>query len=201
MGLLVIDLESGRGRVPRDTHPFPYSGTWRPEPSTNGAFVCFVYLVRKDSTGPSQLGATPSKSRPIFLFVPALRLQAIRFRLLQFTEVGHLRKEHFKSEHRHLSSCSFPPTLLTAQSVLIHSTLAKMTTSVLQVCLFSDILYRKTNTRPVEKESMSSPPSSQGPRFRPYASPNHQVTKGRYITSNDPRGYMFASRLSMHSGR
>lgn len=30
----------------------------------------------------------------------------------------------------------------------------------------------------------------QGPRFRPYASPNHQVSKGRYITSNDPRGYI-----------
>jgi hypothetical protein len=40
---------------------------------------------------------------------------------------------------------------------------------------------------------MSSPPSSQGPRFRPYASLNHQVTKGRYITSNDPRGYMYVS--------
>ncbi|KIK42672.1 hypothetical protein CY34DRAFT_804653 [Suillus luteus UH-Slu-Lm8-n1] len=39
---------------------------------------------------------------------------------------------------------------------------------------------------------MASPPSipQQGPRFRPYASPNHQVSKGRYITSNDPRGYI-----------
>jgi len=27
--------------------------------------------------------------------------------------------------------------------------------------------------------------------FRPYTSPNHNVTKGRYITSNDPRGYMY----------
>ncbi|RDB25701.1 hypothetical protein Hypma_006185 [Hypsizygus marmoreus] len=35
----------------------------------------------------------------------------------------------------------------------------------------------------------TSPPTS-GPRFRPYASPNHHVTKGRYITSNDPRGYI-----------
>ncbi|KAG6816669.1 hypothetical protein H0H87_004029 [Tephrocybe sp. NHM501043] len=35
----------------------------------------------------------------------------------------------------------------------------------------------------------TSPPSV-GPRFRPYASPNHHVTKGRYITSNDPRGYI-----------
>ncbi|KAF9651322.1 DNA-binding domain of Mlu1-box binding protein MBP1, partial [Thelephora ganbajun] len=26
--------------------------------------------------------------------------------------------------------------------------------------------------------------------FRPYTSPNHNVTKGRYITSNDPRGYI-----------
>ncbi|EAU85126.2 hypothetical protein CC1G_08099 [Coprinopsis cinerea okayama7 len=32
--------------------------------------------------------------------------------------------------------------------------------------------------------------STSGTRFRPYASPNHQVTKGRYITSNDPRGYI-----------
>jgi len=36
----------------------------------------------------------------------------------------------------------------------------------------------------------SSSTSSAGPRFRPYASPEHHVTKGRYITSNDPRGYM-----------
>ena len=43
-----------------------------------------------------------------------------------------------------------------------------------------------------QDSSMASSPSipPQGPRFRPYASPNHQVTKGRYITSNDPRGYM-----------
>lgn len=34
------------------------------------------------------------------------------------------------------------------------------------------------------------PSSSIGPRFRPYASSKHQVTKGRYITSNDPRGYI-----------
>lgn len=31
---------------------------------------------------------------------------------------------------------------------------------------------------------------SAGSRFRPYASQKHQVTKGRYITSNDPRGYI-----------
>ncbi|GBE90056.1 hypothetical protein SCP_1800780 [Sparassis crispa] len=38
--------------------------------------------------------------------------------------------------------------------------------------------------------SPSSEPVTVGPRFRPYASPNHHVTKGRYITSNDPRGYI-----------
>ncbi|KAF9230227.1 hypothetical protein BU15DRAFT_83893 [Melanogaster broomeanus] len=39
--------------------------------------------------------------------------------------------------------------------------------------------------------AVSSPSTSSNPqRFRPYASPNHQVTKGRYITSNDPRGYI-----------
>ncbi|KAJ7318808.1 hypothetical protein DFH08DRAFT_926744 [Mycena albidolilacea] len=32
--------------------------------------------------------------------------------------------------------------------------------------------------------------SGQGPRFRPFASSVHHVTKGRYITSNDPRGYI-----------
>ncbi|KAI0294873.1 transcription regulator HTH, apses-type DNA-binding domain-containing protein [Multifurca ochricompacta] len=31
---------------------------------------------------------------------------------------------------------------------------------------------------------------SSSPRFRPYASPNHHVIKSRYITSNDPRGYI-----------
>ncbi|EKM57861.1 uncharacterized protein PHACADRAFT_88735, partial [Phanerochaete carnosa HHB-10118-sp] len=29
-----------------------------------------------------------------------------------------------------------------------------------------------------------------GQRFRPYTSSTHHVTKGRYITSNDPRGYI-----------
>uniref|UniRef100_A0A0W0GFG6 Uncharacterized protein n=1 Tax=Moniliophthora roreri TaxID=221103 RepID=A0A0W0GFG6_MONRR len=33
-------------------------------------------------------------------------------------------------------------------------------------------------------------PTPAGPKFRPYASSNHHVTKGRYITSNDPRGYI-----------
>lgn len=35
----------------------------------------------------------------------------------------------------------------------------------------------------------SSTPNA-GQRFRPYTTPNHHVTKGRYITSNDPRGYI-----------
>lgn len=37
---------------------------------------------------------------------------------------------------------------------------------------------------------MQLSPQGAGARFRPYASPNHHVTKGRYITSNDPRGYI-----------
>ncbi|KAJ3854565.1 hypothetical protein EV368DRAFT_80486 [Lentinula lateritia] len=40
------------------------------------------------------------------------------------------------------------------------------------------------------QENSSGVPSGIGPKFRPYASPNHHVTKGRYITSNDPRGYI-----------
>ncbi|KNZ80805.1 Transcriptional repressor XBP1 [Termitomyces sp. J132] len=40
------------------------------------------------------------------------------------------------------------------------------------------------------KDTVQASPSNTGPRFRPYASPNHHVTKGRYITSNDPRGYI-----------
>ncbi|KAL4250922.1 hypothetical protein ABKN59_005251 [Abortiporus biennis] len=38
--------------------------------------------------------------------------------------------------------------------------------------------------------SPTSDSASGGPRYRPYSSPNHHVTKGRYITSNDPRGYI-----------
>ncbi|KAJ7053585.1 transcription regulator HTH, apses-type DNA-binding domain-containing protein [Mycena amicta] len=37
----------------------------------------------------------------------------------------------------------------------------------------------------------STPAQSAAGRFRPFASSTHQVTKGRYITSNDPRGYMY----------
>ncbi|KAH8094501.1 transcription regulator HTH, apses-type DNA-binding domain-containing protein [Cristinia sonorae] len=32
--------------------------------------------------------------------------------------------------------------------------------------------------------------TANGARYRPFSSPNHHVTKGRYITSNDPRGYI-----------
>ncbi|GJE85625.1 hypothetical protein PsYK624_017040 [Phanerochaete sordida] len=42
-------------------------------------------------------------------------------------------------------------------------------------------------------EPMSSTDTSTpntGQRFRPYTTPDHHVTKGRYITSNDPRGYI-----------
>ncbi|KAG6917851.1 hypothetical protein DXG01_000756 [Tephrocybe rancida] len=40
------------------------------------------------------------------------------------------------------------------------------------------------------QDTLQTSPPNVGPRFRPYASPNHHVTKGRYITSNDPRGYI-----------
>ena len=38
----------------------------------------------------------------------------------------------------------------------------------------------------------AEPVQNGATRFRPYASPDHHVTKARYITSNDPRGYMYA---------
>ncbi|EIW57981.1 DNA-binding domain of Mlu1-box binding protein MBP1 [Trametes versicolor FP-101664 SS1] len=38
--------------------------------------------------------------------------------------------------------------------------------------------------------SPTTEPPANGTRFRPYASPDHHVTKARYITSNDPRGYI-----------
>ncbi|KAI0363854.1 hypothetical protein BV20DRAFT_975148 [Pilatotrama ljubarskyi] len=38
--------------------------------------------------------------------------------------------------------------------------------------------------------SPNTEPTSNGTRFRPYASPDHHVTKARYITGNDPRGYI-----------
>ncbi|KAF8885480.1 transcription regulator HTH, apses-type DNA-binding domain-containing protein [Infundibulicybe gibba] len=40
------------------------------------------------------------------------------------------------------------------------------------------------------QDTIHTSPPTMGPRFRPYASPDHHVTKGRYITSNDPRGYI-----------
>jgi hypothetical protein len=46
------------------------------------------------------------------------------------------------------------------------------------------------------KDPMQSLPPAPGSRFRPFASPDHQVSKGRYITSNDPRGYMSVIRKS-----
>lgn len=49
-------------------------------------------------------------------------------------------------------------------------------------------IYNKMPQDPLPSPTSES--SSSGPRYRPYASPNHHVTKGRYITSNDPRGYM-----------
>ncbi|KIM39196.1 hypothetical protein M413DRAFT_447160 [Hebeloma cylindrosporum] len=42
----------------------------------------------------------------------------------------------------------------------------------------------------LQQETVQTSPSGSSPRFRPYASANHHVTKGRYITSNDPRGYI-----------
>ncbi|KAH9847817.1 transcription regulator HTH, apses-type DNA-binding domain-containing protein [Lenzites betulinus] len=38
--------------------------------------------------------------------------------------------------------------------------------------------------------SPTAEPLANGTRFRPHASPDHHVTKARYITSNDPRGYI-----------
>lgn len=57
-------------------------------------------------------------------------------------------------------------------------------------CESSDLLLLTQETM------QTSPPT--GPRFRPYASPNHHVTKGRYITSNDARGYMYVLRIRRH---
>ncbi|PBK67887.1 DNA-binding domain of Mlu1-box binding protein MBP1 [Armillaria solidipes] len=45
-------------------------------------------------------------------------------------------------------------------------------------------------TTGILQETMQVSPQGASARFRPYASPNHHVTKGRYITSNDPRGYI-----------
>ncbi|KAF7773131.1 hypothetical protein Agabi119p4_5298 [Agaricus bisporus var. burnettii] len=40
------------------------------------------------------------------------------------------------------------------------------------------------------QEPLQTQASGSAPRFRPFASSKHQVVKGRYITSNDPRGYI-----------
>ncbi|OJT15078.1 Transcriptional repressor XBP1 [Trametes pubescens] len=50
-----------------------------------------------------------------------------------------------------------------------------------------------TDTLMSAQDPLPSPttePPANGTRFRPYASPDHHVTKARYITSNDPRGYI-----------
>ena len=44
------------------------------------------------------------------------------------------------------------------------------------------------NSPPPDKSLQRSTPS--GPRFVPYHTQKHHVTRGRYITSNDPRGYL-----------
>ncbi|KAJ4474961.1 transcription regulator HTH, apses-type DNA-binding domain-containing protein [Lentinula aciculospora] len=50
-----------------------------------------------------------------------------------------------------------------------------------------------THTSPILEhtfqENAHNPPSGPRHKFRPYACPNHRVTKGRYITSSNPRGY------------
>ena len=38
--------------------------------------------------------------------------------------------------------------------------------------------------------SPSADHSTSGKPYTPFPSPDHHVTKARYITSNDPRGYM-----------
>lgn len=67
-----------------------------------------------------------------------------------------------------------------------------MTSGVLHVRRVSAACLLRSPHLPLLKDPMASTHQtpSAGPRFRPYASQKHQVTKGRYITSNDPRGYM-----------
>lgn len=46
---------------------------------------------------------------------------------------------------------------------------------------------------PLKESELPSPQPEQSSavsRYRPFPSTAHRVTKGRYITSNDPRGYM-----------
>ncbi|KAG8940140.1 hypothetical protein FRC04_005624 [Tulasnella sp. 424] len=46
---------------------------------------------------------------------------------------------------------------------------------------------RQSSVMP-ESSASSSPPTAS--KFHPYTTPTHRVTKGRYITSTDPRGYV-----------
>ncbi|KAF7311832.1 HTH APSES-type domain-containing protein [Mycena indigotica] len=50
-------------------------------------------------------------------------------------------------------------------------------------------IFQETGTTPVPMPASPTSEQANG-RFRPFASSTHQVTKGRYITSNDPRGYI-----------
>ncbi|KDN50445.1 hypothetical protein RSAG8_00943, partial [Rhizoctonia solani AG-8 WAC10335] len=51
---------------------------------------------------------------------------------------------------------------------------------------------------PVPPPTRSGPPTNMAPesstfqpqRYQPYSTHQHRITKGRYITSNDPRGYV-----------
>ncbi|KAF9507149.1 hypothetical protein BS47DRAFT_1304389, partial [Hydnum rufescens UP504] len=45
-------------------------------------------------------------------------------------------------------------------------------------------------------DTISSASATSNSPFIPYASAKHRVTKGRYITSNDPRGYIYEYPLN-----
>lgn len=47
-----------------------------------------------------------------------------------------------------------------------------------------------TSTSANSQQAQSQAQQPNPNRFIPYHSPLHNPTKGRYITSNDPRGYM-----------
>jgi hypothetical protein len=49
------------------------------------------------------------------------------------------------------------------------------------------------SARAREEQPITSVGQTATNRFIPYHSPHHNPTKGRYITSNDPRGYMYVS--------
>ncbi|KAJ8508945.1 hypothetical protein ONZ45_g8836 [Pleurotus djamor] len=63
-----------------------------------------------------------------------------------------------------------------------------MSSSSARVCSIPD---ERVHDIDLSKDAPMPPTvASVRPRFRPYASPNHQVTEGRYITNNDPRGHI-----------